>query len=85
MNKLSLLLEEIICDICFTGISDCSIDITERLSAAASLCRELDMKLGETLVCELSDNISEGRSSDAAKNISMISCYIQLLRSMSEK
>lgn len=84
MNQLIFQLESIVNDICFSGISDSGSDIISRLVEASALCRELDMKLGEKLISELSDKLSSGNNTDTVKILCELSCYVQCLNGVSQ-
>lgn len=79
MEKLILLLDGIICDLCFSGLADADNDFVAQLERAAAFCRELDMKLGEALCLRLANEISSKSNDNAAKTLCRLSCYAQCL------
>lgn len=79
MEKVIAMLEDIIADLGFSGISCAGADIIPRLKEACSYCHELNMSLGENICMMLSESLSQGNTVSAAEYLCRLSCYVHCL------
>lgn len=79
MEQMIPQLEQIFCDLCFTGVSDAGSDAIHQLETAHRYCHELNMKLGEMICERLKEEIIEKRTDSAALTLCRLGCYVQCL------
>ena len=71
MESIISMIEDILSDLAFMGLSSADTDIIARLRKAEVLCRELEMTSAVKLINELAEDIC------SAEKYSRLCCYIQ--------
>lgn len=80
MEKVITEIENLVCDLCFSGLDCAGSDLIKRLERAAALCRELNMTVGEKLCRDTADGLSAGGGRDCAKTLCALACYAESMR-----
>ena len=79
MDKLIIMLEDIISDIAFRGTNEIRSDVLSRIDTAQKLCNELDMETGDRLCEKLKECAAEGSPDETSAVLCSLCCYMECI------